>query len=907
MKKTKTKVVTIGLILIITLAATLIASQLVTAQSISDVKTYTFVAPPSKAAVSQPALLVYWLNEIPTPETDEEIAAGLRGGYTGVTLTITKPDTTTETIEMPRSDPVGSGYTSYTPIQTGTYSVQAHFPGNWRNTTTEHAWYMPSESAVRTFEVQQEPVAGWPEAPLPNDYWMRPISGASHSWSEVASHWLGFYAQVYPQGASGGATTNYVYGDAPDSPHILWTHSIFDEGSIVSERFGTQVYTLNHYHSVDFPSIIVDGKIHYELYRSAHYPGIEGLGSGGWGTLSLYTGNQLRLDYGTPPPDFGQVYLYNSPNQHGAFNYLWRTSNVTLPEVVYLGRSGEQRNTTTDPIDTGTLWEMIDAFTGNSICYVANVSSGGSSVYGKDGSLTYYDVQNYGTEGNPDYYLQIWNSSAITSMLAGDTGTTYWMWRPAGGANGANIVPPRLNVVHDGSTGWSLNVSIPLDVSASMEAVREGEYVIFGNGGWNDNEVVEPAYFVAFSLEDGHKGEMLWETEFTPPYADTWASGFPANGMGFTTMVPEEEVIVYSDNIQLKRYAFDMMSGEKLWESEREDPWKFYNMEYKIYNDMLLSGGKFSGDLIAYNLRTGEKEWTYLAPLEGTESPYGRGTMDVGAAAVADGKIYLPCTEHSASSPLWRQPGLRCLDLETGELLWDILFWGGGQDDLPKIMVADSILIGFNLYDGQVYAFGRGPSATTVTAPDTEVPLGTSIVIQGTVTDQTPTGRRNINNEMQFTLKDTPAISDEDMSAWMEYMFMQQEKPEDAKGVEVVVTTLDPNGNTYEIGRTISDATGAFNFAWEPLDEGYYIITAAFEGSASYGPSSATTAITVGPEVSPGIEPTTEPPTTAPPTTAPPTGEAPLITTEVAIIAGVVIIAVIAIAAYWVLRRRQVK
>ena len=51
---------------------------------------------------------------------------------------------------------------------------------------------------------------------------------------------------------------------------------------------------------------------------------------------------------------------------------------------------------------------------------------------------------------------------------------------------------------------------------------------------------------------------------------------------------------------------------------------------------------------------------------------------------------------------------------------------------------------------------------------------GDSVMVKGTVTDQTPTGRRNVNNELEFSLKDTPAISDEDMQAWMQYKFMGQ-------------------------------------------------------------------------------------------------------------------------------------
>jgi len=112
----------------------------------------------------------------------------------------------------------------------------------------------------------------------------------------------------------------------------------------------------------------------------------------------------------------------------------------------------------------------------------------------------------------------------------------------------------------------------------------------------------------------------------------------------------------------------------------------------------------------------------------------------------------------------------------------------------------------------QLYAFGKGPSATTVTAPKTSV-QGNAILIEGTVTDQTSTGRRNINNQVDFNLKGTPAIADENMAEWMEYLFMGQAMPEDCKGVPVKLSAYDPNGNYQDIGTTTSDTSGNFGFS----------------------------------------------------------------------------------------------
>ena len=104
--------------------------------------------------------------------------------------------------------------------------------------------------------------------------------------------------------------------------------------------------------------------------------------------------------------------------------------------------------------------------------------------------------------------------------------------------------------------------------------------------------------------------------------------------------------------------------------------------------------------------------------------------------------------------------------------------------------IADGYIVTLNLYDNRIYCYGKGPSATTVTAAPKVTTLGSSVLIEGTVTDQSPGA------------KGTPAMSDESMSDWMEYMYMQKPYPEDATGVEVYLEFIDSNDNKYIIGTT---------------------------------------------------------------------------------------------------------
>jgi hypothetical protein len=64
-------------------------------------------------------------------------------------------------------------------------------------------------------------------------------------------------------------------------------------------------------------------------------------------------------------------------------------------------------------------------------------------------------------------------------------------------------------------------------------------------------------------------------------------------------------------------------------------------------------------------------------------------------------------------------------------------------------------------------------------------------------------------------------------------------------GVEVTLDAVAPDGSYIHIGRVTCDATGTFSYLWTPPNEGKYTIIATFEGSNSYGPSYATTAVGV--------------------------------------------------------------
>jgi outer membrane protein assembly factor BamB len=313
----------------------------------------------------------------------------------------------------------------------------------------------------------------------------------------------------------------------------------------------------------------------------------------------------------------------------------------------------------------------------------------------------------------------------------------------------------------------------------------------------------------------------------------------------------------------------------------------FYDMPYDIYDGKLFSYG-YGGVITAYEIKTGKVLWNYTAAQFGFESPYGN--YPIGMGAIADGKLYMITGEHSVTQPMWRG-FLRCINASNGVELWKILHWGadgGASLGGPYVVMADGFVVGLDQYDSKIYCYGKGPSATTVEAPMTAIMAGDSVVIRGTVTDQCA-GAKKLVDQLGMA-NGVPAIADESMEAWMEYLYKQQIRPTNATGVEVTLDALDPNGNFIHVGTTTSDTSSFFSYAWATPDvPGKYTIVATFAGSESYYASYAETAMYVQ---------------EAPPATPPPEYPQPIDPTWTIIGVGIVLLIAIVIVGILLLRKK---
>jgi outer membrane protein assembly factor BamB len=903
------------IVLVMLLTACAIVATLPTASAHTpawQVPTWTYIgATNNPIGVGQQLVIVFWTNAIPVT------AQGEYGDRWAFNLDVTKPDGSREALGPFASDPVGGAYTIYTPNQVGTYIFVAKFiekvitgqPLNpYLSTTSQTGYaywgdtYKSSQSNPLSVTVQQQSITALAETPLPNSFWTRPVNAMNRNWHVLLGNWLSGAAQNV------GPTTSFCYGTAPESAHVMWATPIW-AGGIMDQRFGNIGYETGNYEGLQFnPPIIINGKIYYN---------VNSLPKEGWYCIDLYTGETEYFHNTTGPVTgvsasssgsipgeslaFGQIYNYDSPNQHGGMPYLWST---------------------TDPVYSTTTWRMYDAYTGNYMCSIGNVTqteirgtarittgATGTAVYGNDGSILRYNIVNFGNDTKPAMYLQIWNTSQAIWWKPSWNSNEYWMWRPG------------LNMTYDGRNGFSLNASIPA-VQGSIITVREGKYLIGGVNGKVNDTYSQQGNMWALNLDSakGALGSLLWNITYTPPknVPDVSAgSGVALNGLSSPIVDPEDGVFIFNNKIQLTWYGYSLATGQPLWTSTPQPDFSVYGMWSNIYQGKLITAG-YSGVLICYNITTGKILWNYTAQQEGFESPYGNFPLYI--TAIADGKIFTVSGEHSPTQPLWRGAYIRCIDANTGQEIWKALHWGSGIGGAhltgTAVYMADGYIVGLNLYDAQIYCYGKGPSATTVNIKNDVVNQGNSVLITGTVTDESAGAKARVANG-QFSM--VTAVSDASQQKYMAYIYQQQVKPTDSTGVPVTISALDPNNNTYTIGTTTSDIAGHYGLMWTPPVPGYYTITATFAGSKSYYGSSAETSLGVSKAMgsaAPAITPTSAPTNTivptAPPTATiaptpspvviPPTSATP---TATYIAIGSVVIIVIVAAAALILRRRK--
>jgi len=843
--RNKAKVTAVIFVLVLTFSAILTALPTVGAHDPAwQIPTWTYIAAyPDPIGIGQQIFIVFWNDYL------SRTAEGMYGDRWTFTVEVTKPDGSKETLGPITCDPVGGGYALYVPDQIGTYSFVAKFPGHTYtgepiNPETGRAQspqyigdvLLPATSEPDTVTVQEDQIVVLAETPLPTDYWSRPVDASLREWNRIAGNWLN-------DGRANMDTT------APKTAHIVWAKEQDFGGLTGGQDYGTiGYYEGSSYERKWAPKAIIQGRLYYRVGRSDQAQTL------GTMCVDLRTGEEILFMNRTMITQ-GVIYNYLSPNQHGTIPYLLVSGTTT---------------NIFDPTASSPSYEFYDPFTGEWLWTITDRPRGLSAV-GTNGEPLIYVID------YDNHWMALWNATAPEALLGGTSGTGQWQWRPVGktvnGTAGA----------YEFIDAYEWNVSIPEDLLPSSTSFMKvlSDRIIGGStsayglgegfqmyGGRSYSSVF---YIWALSTEPGHEGELIFNKKLTTPPVG------PSSNMTLQfegdKVDEENRVFVVRVKETMQWYGFDLDTGDMLWgPTDSQEAFMMYDRASTIYNGKLFHDG-YSG-VYAYDITNGKFLWLFRTDKCELDGPYEY--WPPSTVVPADGKLYITTGEHSHTQPLYHGWSMYCVDANTGQGIWNIT----GVWNSP--VIADGYLVSMNGMDNRIYCFGKGQTATTVEAPLTAVPLGSSVIIQGSVTDQSPGA------------KDTPAIADTDMTAWMEYLYKQHAMPM-VTGVPVTLDAVDSNGNFVPIATVTSDMSGIYSYMWKPEDEGKYTIIATFEGSDSYFSSYAETAIGVGPAPAPAqpIEPEE------------PTAEAPFITTEIAIIIAVVVVAIIGIVAFWMLRKRK--
>ena len=767
MKRNKTATA-ITIFLVLTFALSFIAIPAAIAQT--SKKTYAFMGvAPNPIGVGQQAALHIGIPDALQTATD---------GW-NLTVTVTKPDATIETLGPYKTDSTGGTGVAYIPNQVGTYYFQTVFPQqSYRNVT-----YLASTSDKVALNVTDEPREYYPTSPLPTEYWTRPINAQLREWTTISANWL-VATPILP--------TDNLYApdndDAPESAHVLWARRMGDTiGGLAGGVDETGYGIGDAYEGKWGGACIIGGVLFYNKFES-------GQAQQQVVAVDLHTGEELwtKTLFGNLRLSFGQVVRWKSMNYQGDFSYIWATS--------------------------GTNWYAFEPLTGEWRYNMTSVPSG-SNYYGPKGEILRYTVNQ--AKG----WMAQWNT---TSVVVKNNAGMAMAW-------GSQVRGQQINAT---TKGYDWNVTIPTGLPGSVRTVTPLDRVI------GADITATKVTLWALSLKPGQEGQLLYNTAWQAP--SDWYQGNETISWAAASLA-DNVAVLYSKE-RTNYYAFSLVTGQFLWgPTPSEHYLNIYDRISTINYGRLISSG-CSGIVNCYNATTGTLLWVYTATDPYTESLTGN-TWWLQQMFVTDGKVYLGHVEHSPNQPLPRGAPFICLDVETGEEVWKMsggfrqTCWGG------KAMIADSIIALQDTYEQRVYAIGKGPSKITVTAPDAGIALGTSVTIKGTVMDASP-GSLSDDLILRFP-NGVPAVSDESMSEWMKYVYMQFPRPTDAQGVEVTINVLDSNGNFREIGKTTSDANGFYSLMWTPDIPGKYTVYASFAGSKSYWPSQSVTAFGVDPASAP--------------------------------------------------------
>ena len=192
-------------------------------------------------------------------------------GWTGVTITVVKPDNTTTTLGPFKTDSTGVTFTNFVPDQVGTYKLTTNFPNN---TVAPPGFYdlernafivpgtvmLASTSETLDLVVQEDALPSYPGHALPTEYWSRPIDPQLREWFAISGNWV-----IRPDNSLA------LYNeDAPQTAHVLWADDLTTGGLTGGLLTGIPASseTGDAYEGKFTSSVAMNGILYYNTWSS---------------------------------------------------------------------------------------------------------------------------------------------------------------------------------------------------------------------------------------------------------------------------------------------------------------------------------------------------------------------------------------------------------------------------------------------------------------------------------------------------------------------------------------------------------------------------------------------------------------------------------------------------------------
>ncbi|MDD4326534.1 MAG: hypothetical protein PHC63_08945, partial [Candidatus Bathyarchaeota archaeon] len=374
---------TFAILLLVALATgTFAGIQLGDAQVPEEMKTFPVIdAIPNPVAVGEDCLIRAGILQP---------LASQAYGWKDITVTVVRPDNTTETLGPITTDSTGVSFVNYVPNQVGTYKLTTNFPEQEMPVDTfdmeRGGAFIPkgtimkaSTSETLELVVNEEPSMFYPGHPLPTEYWSRPIDPQLREWAVISGNWL-----FRPDNSLA------PYNDyAPETGHVLWANDL-TTGGLAGGLFDSVPATSetgDAYEGKYSNTIVMNGIVYYRIGEYGNVPKTV--------AVDLHTGETLWVLNNTVFTR-GQILWFDSFNYDGVFTYLWQVS--------------------------GSTWKAYDPFSGEWQFTFTNVPSGQATAYGPKGEILIYNINtNAG-------YMTMWNSTLAGLSMSAIGSSNYGSW-----------------------------------------------------------------------------------------------------------------------------------------------------------------------------------------------------------------------------------------------------------------------------------------------------------------------------------------------------------------------------------------------------------------------------------------------------------------------------------------------